>query len=80
VLDAFSSDAIPTHLLSRDAVQLYLETLAPSGVTAFHLSNKYIDLAPVLAVLARDLHVKCLVQSDTQISAEDARLGRSASM
>jgi hypothetical protein len=54
VLDAFSSDAIPIHLLTREAVRLYFQKLAPGGVLVAHLSNRYLDLAPVLGGLARD--------------------------
>jgi len=54
VLDAFSSDAIPVHLLTREAFTLYLERLKPGGVLVFHVSNRYLRLAPVLARLAGD--------------------------
>jgi spermidine synthase len=54
VLDAFNSDAIPVHLLTREALQLYLAKLAPSGVLAVHLSNRYLRLDPVLGTLAAD--------------------------
>ena len=46
VLDAFSSDAIPTHLLTREALRLYLSKLAEGGIIAFHISNHYVDLSP----------------------------------
>jgi hypothetical protein len=52
ILDAFSSDAIPIHLMTREAVGLYLSRLAPGGVLAFHISNRHLNLAPVLARLA----------------------------
>jgi SAM-dependent methyltransferase len=48
VVDAFSSDAIPTHLLTREAFQLYWRHLKPDGVLAMHVSNHYLDLAPVV--------------------------------
>ncbi len=51
-LDAFSSDAIPTHLLTREAMSIYLRHLADDGVLAFHVSNKHFDLEPVLAAHA----------------------------
>ncbi len=54
VVDAFSSDAIPVHLLTREALSLYLEMLAPGGLLAFHISNRYLELAPVVANLAED--------------------------
>ncbi len=52
VIDAFSGDSIPTHLLTREALSLYRRHLAPGGILAFHISNQYLDLAPVLARLA----------------------------
>jgi spermidine synthase len=52
VLDAFSSDAIPVHLLTAEALGLYLSRLAPGGALAFHISNRHLALAPVLARLA----------------------------
>ena len=51
-IDAFSGDSIPTHLLTREALALYRHHLAPGGILAFHISNQYLDLAPVLARLA----------------------------
>ena len=46
-VDAFSSDAIPVHLLTREAIQLYFRHLKPDGVLALHISNRYLDLKPV---------------------------------
>jgi hypothetical protein len=54
VLDAFSGDAIPVHLLTREAVALYLRHLLSGGVLAFHVSNDFLDLAPVVRKLAGD--------------------------
>jgi hypothetical protein len=51
-VDAFSSDAIPVHLLTREALGVYLAHLAPGGIVAFHVSNRYLDLPPVVAQLA----------------------------
>lgn len=53
VLDAFSSDAIPAHLLTREAMRLYADRLAPGGVLMAHFTNRYLDLAPVLGALAQ---------------------------
>jgi len=53
-LDAFSGDAIPVHLLTREAVALYVRLLKPDGVIAFHLSNNYLALAPVVRQLANE--------------------------
>lgn len=57
VLDAFSSDSIPVHLLTREALEMYLTKLRPDGVVAFHVSNRYFDLRPIFANLAADLKV-----------------------
>src|SRR5207247_1962837 len=46
VLDAFSSDAIPVHLLTREALQLYFAKLEDDGILALHVSNRYLDLHP----------------------------------
>src|SRR5207244_998982 len=54
VLDAFSSDAIPVHLLTREALALYRSKLAPGGAILFHLSNRHLGLGPVVAALAQD--------------------------
>lgn len=54
-VDAFSSDSIPVHLLTREAVQLYLDKLAPDGVLALHVSNRYLSLDRVVARIAADL-------------------------
>ena len=50
--DAFSGDAIPVHLLTKEAFGLYLQHLKPEGILAIHVSNQYLDLAPVVAQLA----------------------------
>jgi hypothetical protein len=71
VLDAFSGDAIPTHLLTREALQLYRRKLAADGVLAFHISNNYLDLEPVLANLAHDAGLVLRVQNDQNITAQD---------
>lgn len=49
VVDAFSSDAIPAHLLTREALALYLAKLAPDGVLAMHITNRHLDLGRILA-------------------------------
>jgi hypothetical protein len=54
VIDAFSGDAIPVHLLTREALTLYRRHLQPDGVIVFHVSNQYIDLEPVVAAIAAD--------------------------
>jgi spermidine synthase len=71
VLDAFSSDAIPVHLLTREALALYLSKLLPTGVVAFHISNRYVDLKPLLAGLASSFGLVCLAQDDLRLAPTD---------
>lgn len=52
VLDAFSDDAIPRHLLTKEAFEIYLKNLKDDGILVFHITNIYLDLRPVLAGLA----------------------------
>jgi len=70
LVDAFSSDAIPTHLLTREALQLYRQRLADDGVIAWHISNRYLDLRPVLQGLAADAGMTALIFSDQHIPKE----------
>ena len=60
VLDAFSSDSVPVHLLTVEAFDVYLRHLRPDGVVAVHVSNCHLDLAPVLARLAARFDLQCL--------------------
>ena len=76
VLDAFSSDAIPVHLITREAVALYLRKLAPGGKLAFHISNRYLDLEPVLANLAEDLRLVALGCDDMSLTDAEFATGR----
>ncbi len=64
VIDAFASDAIPVHLLTREAIATYLERLRPGGLVAFNVSNRYVALEPVLAAVARDLGLAGLTRID----------------
>jgi len=54
-LDAFSSDNIPIHLLTKEAFALYLSKLAPDGLIAINISNRYLDLKPVITAISKDL-------------------------
>ena len=70
VLDAFGADAIPVHLLTREAVQLYLSKLVDHGILVFHISNRYLDLQKVLGNVASDAGLVALVENDmTDIQA-----------
>jgi hypothetical protein len=55
VLDAFSGDAIPVHLLTREAMDRYVAKMRPGGIIAIHISNRYLNLAPVVYNLARHI-------------------------
>ena len=79
VLDAFSSDAIPLHLLTREALRLYLEKLADGGVLAFHISNRYLDIEPVLADLAGDARLTCWTRRDLVLNPDEREAGKSPS-
>jgi hypothetical protein len=79
VLDAYSSDAIPVHLITREALRLYLSKLAPRGLLAFHISNLHLDLKPVLSNLARDAGLVCLAQEDTSLTEVEKDEGKRAS-
>jgi hypothetical protein len=80
VLDAFSSDAIPMHLLTREAVRLYQAKLAGGGLIVMHLSNRAIDLAPVVGQLARDAGLLARVRHDGKLTLEERRHGKSTSI
>lgn len=64
VLDAFSSDAIPVHLMTRQALDLYLAKLAPGGLIVFHISNRNLDLTEVVADLAKSRNLSALSMLD----------------
>jgi hypothetical protein len=58
VVDAFSGDAVPVHLLTREAIRLYLQQLRdPQSVIAFHLTNRSLDLRPVVSALSQDYNL-----------------------
>ncbi len=62
VLDAFNSDSVPVHLLTREAVETYLRELAPDGVVALHITNNHLDMEPVVAGIARSLGLAGVAQ------------------
>ena len=65
-LDAFTSDAIPTHLLTREAIKLYLSKLRDGGVIVFNISNRHISLRPVLREVADELGLAALAAADDE--------------
>jgi spermidine synthase len=72
VMDAFSGDSIPMHLLTREAMAVYVRHLKPGGVLAFQATNRFIDIAPVVASLAQEYGLAAVLVSDTPDSEEGA--------
>jgi len=79
VVDAFSGDTIPMHLITREALALYLRKLVPGGILAFHISNSHLNLAPIFGALAHDAGLVCLIDDDTLLTHAEADQGKSAS-
>jgi len=79
VLDAFSSDAIPVHLVTREAFELYLKKLKPGGLIAFHISNRYLNLNPIIANIADSLGLKSLAFDDSYVNAKEEEEGKTQS-
>src|SRR5205807_10286368 len=75
LVDAFSSDAIPVHLLTKEAVELYFDRMSEDGLLALHISNRWVRLEPVVAAIARDLGVAARVWHDDA----EKRPGKTAS-
>ncbi|HYW31770.1 MAG TPA: fused MFS/spermidine synthase, partial [Gemmatimonas sp.] len=80
VLDAFSSDAIPVHLLTREAFALYDRVLAQRGVLAVHVSNRHLDLEPIVASLASNAGHVARVRGDTVLPTGTLSTGRTAAI
>lgn len=80
VLDAFSGDSIPMHLMTREALALYLRKLAPGGLIAFHISNLYFNLGPTVGNLAEDAHLTAFIGNDTGLSQAQRDQGKQASI
>ena len=73
LVDAFTSDAIPVHLLTREALRLYFDMLTPRGILAVHISNRYLRLEPVVAALAEDAGIGGrLLMDDSGTEADGA--------
>jgi spermidine synthase len=79
VLDAFSSDAIPTHLLTREALRGYLAHLVPHGMLLVHISNRHLELARVVAAVGATEGLTALVKTDRN-STDFTRDLRAAAM
>jgi len=70
ILDAYSSDSVPVHLVDREAMQLYLKKITSNGILMFHVSNRYLDLEPVIGNLAKDSGLVASAQSDDRIESD----------
>lgn len=66
-IDAFSSDSIPLHLLTDEALGIYLDALSPKGLLLIHISNRFIDLEPVLAAAARKRGLAAAIRTDNPV-------------
>jgi hypothetical protein len=75
LLDAFSSDAIPSHLVTKEAVDMFASKVAPDGILAFNISNRYIDISPILAKIgeAKGLDVYALFTVEPKEQLKEMR-------
>jgi hypothetical protein len=64
IVDAFSSDSIPLHLITVEAMRLYVERTSADGLIGIHISNRFMDLAPVVAALAKECGLVCRVRTE----------------
>ena len=71
VVDAFSSDAIPMHLLTREAVGVYLSKLAPNGALVMHISNKIVELSDIIARIGAEHGLVTYVVTDVPVAKEE---------
>lgn len=79
IMDAFSSDSIPVHLITKEAFELYFDKLKASGLLVVNISNRYIDLEPVLGAIAHRLGLAVIHQQEPEISPTEKAMGKSAS-
>ena len=76
-VDAFSSDAIPVHLITKEALGIYLKHVKPDGIVAFHVSNRFLDLIPVVARLASEHGAHALLVNDDPEDEDESLRSRS---
>ncbi len=62
IMDAFSSDSVPTHLLTREAIELYFTKLKPNGILAFHITNRHLDIKKIISDHANYFKLSALIQ------------------
>jgi len=79
IMDAFSSDSIPVHLITREAIALYFQKLKPNGLILVNITNRYLDLLPVLGAIGQDLKLTAFHRWDIKVSEADRVLGKTPS-
>ena len=79
-VDAFNSDSLPVHLITRQALALYLDRLTDDGVVVVNITNRYLDLRPVVGALARDAGLTGVVRDDRDTTEEDTARAKTGSM
>ena len=79
VLDAFSSDSIPVHLITREALELYVSRLQIGGMLAFHITNRYLELEPVVGRLAAEFNLVARTRNELETPVDVRALGREPS-
>lgn len=79
IFDAFSSDSIPTHLLTAEALSLYQEKLKSGGIMLFHVSSWYFNLAPVLGSVAKNLGMQAFLKAQYLTEEDEEKDGRVSS-
>ena len=79
VLDAFSSDAIPIHLMTREALAIYKRAMAPGGVLLAHISNRHVLLEPILAALAYDAQLLAIARNEADAPRDKSDVERASS-
>ena len=79
ICDAFSSDVPPLHLITREAMELYLSKLAPGGLLFFHISSRYLDFRPVLGNLAEHFRLTAISLNEAAVEPDSAKAGKYAS-
>ena len=75
-VDAFSGDAIPVHLITREALGVYLRHMKPGGIVAFHVSNRFLHLIPVVARLAKEEKARAVLVTDDPDDDDETRRSR----
>jgi hypothetical protein len=72
IVDAFSSDSIPIHLLTREALALYVDKMSADGTLLLHVSNRYLELASVIAVIAAERDLVALQRNSSSTPQDNA--------